>query len=78
MVNFPIWIPDPTMCSAVAVPSIQSSDHIVVLVSTDFPSNSEEDGPFYHKVYDYSLADLDGIGNHLRDVLREDIFKCDL
>ena len=42
-------------------------------VSIDFPINSKQDT---HRVaYDYSCADWDGLCDHLRDVLWEDIFK---
>ena len=52
-----------------------NSDHVVVSVSIDFPSNSQGDAPFYHIAYDYSCADWDGLRDHLRDVPWEDIFK---
>ena len=34
-----------------------------------------QDVPFHHTVYDYFHANLDGFCDHLRDNLREDIFK---
>ena len=34
-----------------------------------------EDAPFLCAVYDYSCADWNGLGDHLRDVSWEDIFK---
>ena len=40
---------------------MENSDHGAVSVSVDFPS--------------YSCADWDGLRDHFRDVLREDIFK---
>ena len=52
-----------------------NSDHVVVSVSTDFPSNSQQDAPFHRIAYDYSRADWDGLCDHLRDVPLEDIFK---
>ena len=52
-----------------------NSDQVVVLVSIDFPTNSQQDAPFYHIAYDYSHADWDGLHDHLRDVPWEDIFK---
>ena len=52
-----------------------NSDHVVVSVSIDFPSNSQQDAPFHHVAYDYSLADWDGLCDHLRDVPWEVIFK---
>ena len=67
MVNFPTRIPDcdshnpalldlfisseTSICSTMAFPTLGSSDHIVVSVSIDFPSNSQRDAPFHHIVY---------------------------
>ena len=58
-----------------AFPPLGNSDHIVVSVSIDFPSNSQRDAPFHRIAYDYSHADWDGLRDHLRDVPWEDIFK---
>ena len=55
-------------------PSI-NSDHAVLSVSINFPTNSQQDAPFYRLAYDYSRADWDGLCDHLRDVPWEDIFK---
>ena len=52
-----------------------NSDHVVVSVSIDFLSNSQQDTPFHRIAYDYSRADWDGLCDHLRDVPWEDIFK---
>ena len=52
-----------------------NSDHVVVSVSIDFPSNSQRDAPFHCMAYDYSRADWDGFRDHLTDVPWEDIFK---
>ena len=57
MVNFPTWIPDcdsyspalldlflssdTSICSTMAFPPLGNSDHVVVSVSNDFPSNSK-------------------------------------
>ena len=49
-------------------------DHLVS-VSTDFPSDFQQDAPFHCIAYDYSHADWDGLCDHLRDVPWEDIFK---
>ena len=71
MVNIPTQIPDcdshsPTLldffldasiCSAMASPLLENSDHLVVSVSIDFPSNSQRDSRFHHIAYDYSRAD---------------------
>ena len=91
MVNFLTRIPDcdshspalldlfissnASICSAIAFPPLGNSDHIVVSVSIDFPSNSQRDAPFQRIACDYSRADWDGLHNHLRDVPWEDSFK---
>ena len=61
----------PTM----AFPPLGNSDHIVVSVSIDFPSNSKRDAPFHCIAYDYSCADWESLCDHLRDVTWEVIFK---
>ena len=66
---------DASICSTMAFPSLGNSDHVVVLVSIDFPINSKQDTPFHRVAYDYSRADWDGLRDHLRDVPWEDIFK---
>ena len=58
-----------------AFPPLGNSDHVVVSVSIDFPTNSQQDAPFHRIAYDYSHADWDGLRDHLRDVPWEDIFK---
>ena len=91
MVAFPMLIPDcashspapldiffssnTSICSIMAFPPLGNSDHVVVSVSIDFPSNSQWDASFHHISYDYSRADWDGLRDYLRDVLWEDIFK---
>ena len=91
MVNFPTQIPDcdshsPTLldlflssdasiCSTMAFPPLGNSDRVVVSVSIDFPTDSQQDAPFHHIAYEYSHADWDGLRDHLRDVPWEDIFK---
>ena len=52
-----------------------NSDHVVVSVSTDFPTNSQQDAPFHCIAYDYSRTDWDDLRDHLRDVPWADIFK---
>ena len=66
---------DASICSAMAFPPLGNSDHVVVSVSIDFPTNSQQDAPFHRIAYDYSRADWDGLHDHLRDVPWEDIFK---
>ena len=62
MVNFPTWIPacethspalldlfissDASICSTIAFPPMENSDHVVVLLSNDFPINSKHNAPF--------------------------------
>ena len=91
MVNIPTRIPDcdshspalldlfisseASICSTMAFPPLGNSDHAVVSVSIDFPTNSKQDAPFHRMAYDYSRADWDGLHDHLRDVPWEDIFK---
>ena len=91
MVKFPTRIPDcdshsPTfldlfissdasICSTMAFSPLGNSDHVVVSVSIDFPSNSQRDASFHCMAYDCSRADWDGLHDHLRDVPWEDIFK---
>ena len=91
MVDFPTRIPDcdshspalldlflssdASICSTMAFPPLRNSDHVVVSVSIDFASNSQQDASFHRIVYDYSCADWDGLCDHLRDVPWEDIFK---
>ena len=73
MVNFPTRIPDcdshspalldlflssdASICSTMAFPPLGNSDHVVVSVSIDFPSNSQQDAPFHCLAYYYSCAD---------------------
>ena len=84
MLNFPPQIPgcdshspapldlfissNASISSAMAFSPLQNSDHLVVSVSNDFPTNSKQDGLFYCIAYDYPPADWDGRGDHLRDV----------
>ena len=58
-----------------AFPPLGNSDHVVVSVSIDIPTNSKQDTPFLRVAYDYSRADEDGLHDHLRHVPKEDIFK---
>ena len=91
MVDFPTQIPDcdshshalldlflssdGSICSTMAISPLGNSDHVVVSVSIDFPTNSQFDAPFHCIVYDYSRADWNGLCDHLIDVPWEDIFK---
>ena len=91
MVNFPTGIPDcdshspallnlflssdASICSTMVFAPLGNSDHVVVSVSIDFPTNSQQNAPFHHIAYDYSPADWYGLRDHLRDVPWEDTFK---
>ena len=48
---------------------------LVVSFSIYFPTNSKQDASFNCIVFDHSLADWDGLHDHLRDVSWENIFK---
>ena len=58
-----------------AFPPLGNSDHVVVTVSIDFPSNSKRDVLFYQIAFEYSHADWDSLCDNLRDVSWKDIFK---
>ena len=66
---------DAIICSTMAFPPLGNSDHGVVSVSIDFSINSKQDALFHHVAYDYSDTDWDGLYDHLRNVLWENIFK---
>ena len=66
---------DAGICSTMVFPPLGISDHVVIVVSIDFLSNSKWDTPFHCIAYDYSYADWDGLPDHLRDISRGDIFK---
>ena len=61
-----------------AFPLLGNSDHVIVSVSIDFPSNSQQDALFHCIPHDYSHADWDGLCDHLRDFPWEDIFKLNV
>ena len=91
MVNFSAWIHNCNshslaalylfLCFSVSVGSTMSfsllgnSDHVVVSLSIEFPSNSQRDTLFYYIAYDYFLADWGSLCDHLRDVSWGDICK---
>ena len=64
-----------SICSAMAFVPLANSDHVVVSVSIDFPTNSKRDAPFHRIAYDYSRADLNGLRDHSRDVPWKDTIK---
>ena len=63
------------ICSTVDFPPLGNSDHVVISVSIEFPSNSQLDTPFHLRASEYSWADWDGLCDHLKDVPWEEIFK---
>ena len=65
---------DPSICFIVAFASFGNSDHVVVSVSSDFPSNSKKNAPVNLTAFDYPSADWDGLWNYLRNVPLVDIF----
>ena len=66
---------DATICSTMALLPLGNSDHVVVSVSINFPSNSQQDPQFHCIAYDYSHADWNGFHDHLRNFPLEDVFK---
>ena len=58
---------DASICSTMAFLGMGNSDHVVVLVSIDFPTNSKRDAVFHRIAYDYSCADWGSLCDHLRD-----------
>ena len=66
---------DASICSTMAFLPLGNSDHVVVSVSMDFPSYSQQDALFHCIRYDYSCADLNNLCDHLSDLPWEDIFK---
>ena len=62
----------------ISFPSIGNvvvSNHVVVLVSTDFISNSKRNDSFHRSACDCSRVYWDGLLDNLTDVTWEDIFK---
>ena len=47
-----------------AFPLLENSNHVVVSVSIDFPSNSLGVAPFHRIACDDSLVDWDGLRDH--------------
>ena len=89
MVNFPTWIPDcdshslalldfflgASTFSRMAFTVLGNSDYVVISVSIDFPSHSQQDASFYHIAYDYSCAYWDSLYDHFRDIPCKNTFK---
>ena len=64
-----------SICSIMDFPSLENSDHVVVSVPIDFPTNSKRNSPFFCIACDYSRADWDNLLDDFRDVPWENIFK---
>ena len=78
MVNFPTQIPDSdshspalldfflssgaSICSTMTFPPLVNSEHVVVSVSIDLPTNSQWDAPFHRIAIDYCMTILVLIG----------------
>ena len=91
MVNLPTQIPDckshnhilldlfvsfeASVCSTIVFLQLRNSDHDVVWVPINIPSNPKQNASFHHVVYDYSHADCDHLCDHLREVPWVDIIK---
>ena len=52
---------DASICSTMSFSSLGNSDYVVVSVSFDFLSNSQQGSPFHFIAYDYSHADWDDL-----------------
>ena len=65
---------DASICSALAFPPLENSDHVDVSASIDFLSNSKRDVLFYRIAYDYSRVDWGGLRGNLRDITL--VFSC--
>ena len=44
-----------------AFPPLGNSDHVIVSIFVDFPSNSQQDALFHSIAYDYSHSDWDSL-----------------
>ena len=66
---------DTSICSTMAFHPLGNSDHVVVSVSTDFPSDSQWMPLFHDIAYDYSHANWDSLCDHLSDNPCQHIFK---
>ena len=61
--------------SRMAFTVLGNSDYVVISVSIDFPSHSQQDASFYHIAYDYSCAYWDSLYDHFRDIPCKNTFK---
>ena len=49
-------------------PQLGNSDHVVVSVSIDFPTNSQQDASIHHIAYNCSHTGWGGLRDYLSDV----------
>ena len=56
-----------------ALPPLGNSDHVIVSVSIDVPSNSQQDTLFHRIAYEYYCADWNGLCDHFRDIPWDDL-----
>ena len=63
-----------SICFRMAFPLLGISDHVVLPVFIDFPSNSKRDASFHRIAYDYYRADWGCLRDYLRDVSWSDYF----
>ena len=70
---FWIYFFDASICSTMAFPPLGNSNHVVVLVCIDFPTNSKQGALFHCIAHDYSCVDCENLYDHLTDVLWENI-----
>ena len=66
---------DASICFTTTFLQQGNSDYVVVSVSINFLSKSQQDELFYCIAYEYYRADWDNLRDHLRDVPWENIFK---
>ena len=53
-----------SICSTMAFTPLENSDHVVVSVAIDFPSDSQQDAPFHCIAYNNFHADWDSLHDH--------------
>ena len=66
---------DDSICSAVAFPLLENSNHVVVSVSIDFCSNSKRKASFHWTAFEYSYADLGSLWDYFKDIPWDDVFQ---
>ena len=66
---------DTSIFSTMVLHLLGNSDHVVVSVSIDSPSNLQQDAPFHCVPYNHSCTESDRLCDHLRDIPWQGIFK---